>query len=784
MMHVSKKSTRLPYYIAILLFGFLSVIAQVLFLREFLVVAYGNELYIGVIFTCWFMGITIGALIATRFADKIREPLRCVVPLLILHAIIATLNCVLIRAIRLIFSIPAGEIFPFGKFFLAASVTIIPFTMLTGIIFPLLCRISYGQKSPDSGRGIGTVYWIDSLGSIIGGAGFTFIMVKYFSSFELLSAVTLLITINALFLISTTRYAFAGKKVFICITLLLIGILGVFYWGSISTAVETWSVHKRWESLAPNIPLIDSIDTRYQNIAISQQAGQYNVAADGKFIAVFPDEYGTPPEVNLVFCQPRRRPKNVLIIGSGNPEIIHYALMHNPERLDYVELDGALIPLLKRYVRSEVRRSLADPKVHIHYVDGRRFVKFIAPAMEYNYDLIWVNVPDPSTVALNRFYTLEFFTESARILKPEGVFTIQVTSAVNYFGDVVMNNLGSIVKTLSEIFPRVVVTPGTRAFVFATMASENVVTTEPDILIDRYKRRGLTTPNFSPLIFYTMLEESQRELVKKSVEAALPHLPVNTDLHPLSYLYNLALWTQFSGVQAQGLFDISRNLKFNWLIVGALVILALRFAYLRFRKPPPEKILHFNGLFILGVTGFVGMASEILILLLFQSTFGYLYQRVGLIVAAFMLGLVIGGFVITRLLPTRLQKSLSILLGIELLFLTLILGCFYGVPVLSSTSALHPSLREGLFYLLTVLFGILGGVEFPLVGHVLVQSRYRPGYSAAIIDSLDHGGAAIGAFTTGIILIPALGIAHCFLALALLKGVVLLLFAFSRRIRQ
>jgi len=54
--------------------------------------------------------------------------------------------------------------------------------------------------------------------------------------------------------------------------------------------------------------------------------------------------------------------------------------------------------------------ALDDPRVHVHYEDGRRYVKRMAGGLRY--DVVLVNVPDPHGM-LNRFYTVDFTKRSA-----------------------------------------------------------------------------------------------------------------------------------------------------------------------------------------------------------------------------------------------------------------------------------------------------------------------------------------------------------------------------------
>ncbi len=772
------------FIILVLLFGFMTILAQVVFLREFLVIAYGNELYLAVIFTCWFLGITLGAFIAGMFADKLSSPVRVLILLLLFQAILAPLNCFLIRELRLIFTIPAGEIFPLNKFFVASAVIIIPFTFLTGVNFPLFCRCLTFYRPATPSTGVGIIYGLESVGSIVAGLGFSFWLVHIFPPFRLLIALAVIVFAVVMFLQLNMRHLF--PKTYLTATIISFILISIFYFLPLSSKVESWSIQRRWQSLATDIKLLDSIDTKYQNLTISLQAGQYNIAADGKFIAVFPDEYGIPPLLNLVFCQVPYPPRRVLFIGSGNPELIHYALLHNPERIDYVELDEAMIPFLLPYLRPEVKRSLFDKRVFIHTIDGRYFIKYIAPRLHQTYDLIWINVPDPSTIALNRFYTREFYNELSQILAREGVMATQISSAVNYFGDLVLNYLSSVAKTISTIFPRMVVTPGERAFLFATNAPDDTITSESAVLIKRYNERQLQFANFSPLYFYTMLDKSQLQLVNRVLRDNVATQPINSDFRPLACFYNLALWANYSGIKANWLFAVAQRLRLTWLVFIAFIVLLLRLCYLYWRRPATEKIVRFNGLVLLGLTGFTAMAGEMIILFLFQSIFGYLYQKIGFIVGVFMLGLVIGSLSITKFLPAKIRNSIFSLVIIESIFLLFLCGLFFVTPALPKLSSATALLNETMFYLITLILGVLSGMEFPLVAHLLMQVKYKYGYSAAMVDSIDHLGAGIGAFATGLLIVPALGIAPGFLALAFIKlvGLLFLLFAPGYRIQE
>jgi spermidine synthase len=430
-------------------------------------------------------------------------------------------------------------------------------------------------------------------------------------------------------------------------------------------------------------------------------------------------------------------------------------------------------------LRPEILNSINDKRVHIHHTDGRAFIRNAARESDSRkYDLVWVDVPDPSTISLNRFFTIEFYRDVRALLSEDGVMATQVSSAVNYFGEVVLNYLGSVAGTIKEVFPEFVVTPGDRAFVFATPSTEGILSTNPEELIARYNRSEPDTPNFSPLVFHTLLDPSQRELVERTVESSLESSTVNTDMHPLAYFHNLMIWLKISGMEGKGLSRLTKTIRLPIILAVLLFMITTRVIYLSAKRPMGRRVIRSHGLLLLAVTGFTAMSLEIIIMIIFQSSFGYLYEKVGLIVSSFMAGLVAGGILSTKYLPPTHEETMKKLMYVQFFFLIfLLLWILYFV--------LQPGrYNEVIIYLATMAFGTFAGFEFPLVGHMLVISRHSVGRSAGLADSLDHVGAAAGSFVTGIVLIPALGIVNTLICLGALKAGCLVLLVVTRGINE
>ena len=96
----------------------------------------------------------------------------------------------------------------------------------------------------------------------------------------------------------------------------------------------------------------------------------------------------------------RPEAQRVLLISGG---VSGHAreLLKYPARVDYVELD----PLVLHAAEQFLPGSLSDPRIEVINTDGRLFLR----ETDRRYDVILVDVPDPSTSQINRFYTREFF---------------------------------------------------------------------------------------------------------------------------------------------------------------------------------------------------------------------------------------------------------------------------------------------------------------------------------------------------------------------------------------
>ena len=832
------------YLIPILIFsiiviGFFATIAQVTILREFLIVFYGNELCVGFIFGSWLAGVTLGAAISGKLASKISSHtfhLKVFIFTLLIMCLMLPLHISLLRVFRYILEIPTGEFVPFSSLFWSSAFIITPFSATVGFIFPFACTIFTGITK-ENATDIGSVYILEGVGALIGGMIFTFVLVSRVSSFEIMAILTLAILFTLILLSFYLNRSSLQKSIIISCAILFTLCFSLFIFNKISY-LDNFLIKKRWNSFSENIELIESNDSKYHNLVIGKQEEQYNVYINGQYDFSFPDQYGYAQIANLIMTQ-HPNPKQVLLIGGGLGGLIKEILKHDVKKLDYVEFDPQLINITKKYLQPSNSNVLFDKRVTIFNIDGRYFVK---QAEDDKYDLIFSNTPDPSTALLNRFYTLEFFQEIRRCLKKDGVFATHISSSINYMGDDVSNYTGSIYYTLSNTFPFINVSPGQRNYFFCSNES-NVTTFNVETLINRYKERNIKSDHFSEFAFYTILQPEEVTLVK-NLYKKITNPRLNTDIWPITYFFNLVLWDQFSGGTLSMLFKQLEDIKLTFFLIPIFLLLLIRLIYVRLKKirltrnnQQKQMIIHnaktarFNSFITILCIGFAGIAVEIIIIFAFQNIYGYIYEKIGLIIALFMFGLTIGGFFANKLVikcekgyywtkaaQPRLHETQifwsKVLIAVEIATVSFTLL----LPFIIKIFSYNWTGSQYIYFILITFSGILTGIGFPIAIKLYLQSMVddlkgqptnnstaiasvntnnsrgvkklpaviipNASFVAGIIDSADHLGALIGAIFTGIIFVPLFGLAGSCLIVAMLNlGSAILLIYFVIRNR-
>lgn len=721
------------------------MIAQIVLIREFLVVFYGNELIFAVVMAAWLVGVSTGATSAGILSKRFKNDQPLFVYSQIIALAVLPIAICLIRDARNVLGVPTGLMIPFVPAAIFSFFVVVPATLVVGFCFPLAARMS---------KDIGAAYILEGSGSFVAGVAFSFLLAGRIDHFTIIFITSLLVIFNLALLSGRSN------KIVYFITLCLAAML-VFGAGR---RLDTFTSRVRLKSINSQMQMLGSGDSKYQNITIAKLGDQFSLLCDGRFMFSFPDDYNQEIFINIVMNQ-HPNPKRVLLIGSGIAGEIYQMLKYPLEKLDYVELDPALIRFSIPYLLKKDKDALGDRRLSIFFSDGRLFVN----KTQEKYDLIIVNIADASTAMLNRFYTKEFFNQISRILKKDGVFTAGISSALNYIGPDIEKYVGSIYRTLKTVFSYVIVMPGDRNQFFCSL-TEAVVTADAAVLERRFQEKRIQNLYFKPELFRDNFFPERVKFLQESLEKI--QAPLNTDSKPISYYYNLVLWNLFSGSSQTNVF---RNLaKINLFkiilsILGLFLLMRLTWIISRaiLKKCSIKRygfgVQKFNSCWAIFTVGFAAMAFEIILIFSFQNIYGYVYEMLGLIVGMFMFGMILAAAFSNNIL-LRVQKNPTLILLMNEILIVIF------AFVLPFVRTLHIPF--------IFLAGFLTGMGFPLACRLYSDTKEAIGTTAGIIESADLLGACLGVILTGTLLVPLLGIAKtCFVVAGLnLTSVILICF--------
>ncbi len=200
-----------------------------------------------------------------------------------------------------------------------------------------------------------------------------------------------------------------------------------------------------------------------------------------------------------------------------------------------------------------------------------------------------------------------------------------------------------------------------------------------------------------------------------------------------------------------------------WHFASILAVLVFILIFLSRRSPKIRR--SFTPLAI-ATTGFAGITLEIVLILAFQVLYGYLYSRIGLIIALFMVGLTAGALFMIRQLP-KLKRNLLVLARLEgaVAIYALLLPLFLIALSKVKGVYLYP-LSQIVFPILVALTGLLVGLEFPLANKIYLKGQ-KVGKTAGLLYGVDLFGSCLGALLASVLLIPILGILQTCLIVSL-----------------
>lgn len=739
---------RLRILLSMATLGAFAQVAQALLIRDGLVAFYGNEISLGAFYASWLLWIALGSRLAAWLERWNVAPPRLLRGIILALPLALALELVLLRGVRLALDLPPAQLIPLGQLLASAFLIYLPLAMALGLVPPLASRLLAGGES-GTVPAITGLYLFDALGALAGGVFFTFVLVEWLGVVATVGVTLLLAALALALLPGSRRWPEA---------LLLVAGLAVSL-PPLGTRLEQQLENWRFGLLQPGMGLVESGQTRFGHLAVARLGEQFSLLEDGRVAANFPDPAAIGQQAALVYSQADGA-KRLLLFGglaSGLPvELLGYPL----ERIDLVEPDSAAQALVTRHFPPQWRRALEDPRLVLHPVDGRWFLRH---GPDTQYDLVLALAADPSTAHGNRLFTQEFYQEVRQRLAPRGVFCTQVSGASHYLGGSVLNYGSALFQTLASVFREIALVPGEDNLLCASDHPGQVSESASE-LARRYQAIPLAKRRFPAAGFHSLLQPEEVAFARARLQRA--EARVNSDARPVSYFLNMLLWGRFTDSRFVDWMERLERLGiWPWLIPPALFALLL-VARGRLEGQAHAHRCRASASFALFVTGLAAMAVQLVLIFSYQAQIGHLFGRIALLNGLFMTGLALGAGLGQRLARRGEEVGRAALLSLLLAGA----GALVLLPrLLASLATVEGLWREGLYLALCAGAGLLAGTLFPLA---VAQTRLETQETlrtSAIANSADNLGGALGGLLTGAFLVPLLGIGDSCGLLALLS---------------
>jgi len=753
--------------------GFLATSAQIVLLREMMVFFYGNELSTGIVLMIWLLWTSLGSYAGTiclgRLPGITRR--RGLFPgALALLGVLATVTVVLVRISKTLLGISQGEIIGIGITAAITLAALFPLCFTGGFLFPLVTDALSAES--DAPRAPRIAYFFESAGSVVGGAITGLLLVRYFDALAvtfILGSVALAVAAVLLFMKRQRVFALVVGALFLFFAIQIIhpvpnidDIARTFQWRGFNVAA--------------------SEDSIYGNLTVTRAGTQVTLYDNGVLSFSHPDVIAS--EVSVAYPMLiHPHPARVLLVGGGIASSLSEILEHpTVTDVDYVELDPLLIDLAVRHLPEDTTDTLSDPRVRVLHIDGRRFVK----TTDLFYDVIIINVPDPINARINRYYTEEFLRETSRILAPGGVVSLSVGGAEEIIGPTLASFLACLAMTIDRVYPKKFVIPGERVF-FVMGDTETTLESDSDILIERMLDRGIENAFVTEYYLPYALSRERTEYIASVIDTA-SHVRPNTDTEPIAFLYDMILWSlSFTPRTKLAILELSAvtpGAVLAVLGIGAILCLAmiLTCGLRRWRRG----VVYLSLVPSVLTAGFTEIALEVIIIVAFQTIYGYVYYQVGLIVTAFMAGLAVGSLVSGKMhgpdLPAVWRRLWVIQLFYGVYCLSLI-ALLHGAAGMNTTAVPWHALSAG-FIALSFVGGGLGGVHFVFASDLVTRTGASPGFSGGWVYGTDIFGSSVGAMSATAFFIPILGLVHTaavVMAMNLIAALLIVCGAWSHR---
>ena len=750
--------------IAVIVMGFSGLIAEIFLLRELIIVFSGNELSIGIILANWLLLEALGCFYPGRIINRTESKLEVFALVTLLFSAALIVAVFAIRILKIALGVSIGEHIGLLPMFYSSFLALLPVSVLHGALFTFSCRI-YALHGKPNDVVAGRVYVDETVGTMAGGVICTFVFIPLLNSFEVVLGVMFLNMLVCLWILAPAWRSGLRQRTMPLLSGILAVITGIGLLTGQGDRLHQLSIRTQWAG--HNV--VHYQNSPYGNIAVLENQGQYLFFLDGipEIITPVPDMLFVEEFVHLpMLAHPD--PQDIFILRGGAGGIINEILKHPSVRnVTYAEHDPVFLEAIRKFPTHLTESELGDPRVRLKYRDGR----LLLASLPQTYDIIFIGVKEPSNLQSNRFFTREFFSLAQKRLNKDGILVLTVPGSLTMLSDELKNLNSTIFHSLDDVFAHIRPVPGEHQNLYLASGVPEPEELDFERMLQRLEERQIQAEGVVPWHIEKKLHQGWRQWFRDYIDGASQSL--NRDFKPVGLYYYISHWNSLYAPAFGFVYNRIEHVDPK-TVLPALLLFVMIVLLVRFRC---RKRAGFGMSFAIFTTGFAGMIFSLIVIFMFQVTYGHVFSWIGLLVAFLMAGAAIGALLVTQILP-RMREDKPWFLALELAIigftLLLALVCQTIHPLLDSRITFI--LFQILFLVLSFVAGMLVGFQYPLANKLQLhadgqQNNNRTAVSrtGGMLYASDLLGGWVGGIVGAVVLVPVMGITGTCLVVALLK---------------
>ena len=738
-------SLKLKQATGMALLGLAAGLFQIIFLREFLVIAQGNELSLGLGLGVWLFWTSLGSLCLAR-ARALFLLQKHVVLFLLTAGGAGVFSFALIRWLGGCFSLAGQVALNMAQLGVISflSLALVGFFCGGGFVALLSSENSSSENPLKQATVISRLYGLEALGAALAGLLFTFVLVHF-----LPPAAQVLLACLALFLSALARTKARSRAA--CLAFCGLAGLGLVHAQELASLLPGGSF-ARGEVVAER-------ESPYARLKAVRDSGQVNFFAANAWLFSFPDDYQEQSAALLgVLANPKAG--KALFIGPNAEILAARALEHsNLSQAVALSMDpwlGEITAGLLKQDSEKIKRVFGDPGRYLRVHKG-------------GFDLIVLATGPPTSFQSNRLYTEHGFKVLAGALSKKGVLVTSLPGVEHLLGVLQAKRLAGVLEAAKRSFRGIQFFSGPELGLVMTRRDAPDLK-DPELWLKRYEKmawQGVYA--WQPARIRQELAPEKQQFIKDRLNRIKPVIP-NRDLRPRALLFDPALWgAQLGHASAWALALAGIE---PWHVVGIMLLLNLFAWGVGLFPALKQKICHRPEVAGIWVVGFSAMAMNVFLIMSYQALIGAVYLGLALLTTAFMLGTCLVCFWVTPLLFSRKEPGF----WLRFSHLGLIFTCFLLWLVCGLAEEWQSELGlKAFLWAVAVLTGGFTGAYFGLAGKVELFSGNDPSLTGGRLYGWDLAGALAGALTP-LVLTPTVGLFTGLIVLGLLNSMALGLF--------